>query len=423
MVQVMQLSLFLMILLSLSCGTIPLEGSVNPISLFAAALTFVGMTAVIQLTGNKAIRATQRDQAEGIDSNVANRLDRNLERCRWLSIAAVVICLRYWGLVSIITESPLLKHSLALQSLLLLTPGTFLTIHCLVTAERFSAHAASQPVGTFQCLSRTASKIRFLLGTSVFPIFMLLGFIDLIGVLPLHESYAAVLNIGLVILFILLVLPWIAARFMDTKPVNGPDHQWITHLTQAAGLGPIDIAIWNTNKRNMNAVVIGFISPFRKLLLSDRIVEKLPRKQLAMVILHEVAHLNRRHLPLRMLSIIPIWTTAAAISPWFETSQWFAPTGSVCCIILTMLTLGWVSHRTEHDADLEACRLAASLSEHVDDLPASFEEAGRELSRALLEVTNERTVARKSSWMHPGVLARINTMRADRRNSTIVSVS
>lgn len=427
MVQVMQLSLFLMILLSLSCGTIPQDSQINSISWAGSILTLFGMAIVIQLVGNLAIKAARRDHTNGINSDAASRLDRNLERCRWASIAAVVISLRYWGLAEATADLPWVKHSLALQSLVLLTPGTLLMMFCIMTAERFSAHALNTltktPTNTFRCLMSSAPKIRFLLGTSLFPILMLLGFIDVIQILPLHDSYTAVLNIGLVVIFLILVLPWTAVRFMDTTPIAGVEQKWIKGLTQAAGLGKIEVAIWNTNKRNMNAVVVGFVSPFRKLLLSDQLIERLPRTQLAMVILHEAAHLKRRHLPLRMLSIIPIWGTAAAISPWFETSQWFAPTGSISCILLTLLTLRWVSHRTEHDADIEACRIAASLSDQFNELPDSFEQAGRELSRALLEVTSERTSSRKSSWMHPGVLARISTMRANREKSVVLGIS
>ncbi|MCH1494643.1 MAG: M48 family metalloprotease [Rubripirellula sp.] len=419
----MQLSLFLMILLSLSCGTIPQDSQIHSISWAGSILTLFGMATVIQFVGNREIKAARRDHTNGIKSDAASRLDRNLERCRLASIAAVVISLRYWGLAEAAADLPWVSQSLALQSLLLLTPGTLLMIFCLMTAERFSAHALNTPTNTFPFLIRSAPKIRFLLGTSLFPILMLLGFVDLIRNLPLHDSYAAILNIGLVVIFLILVLPRTAVRFMDTTPIDGVDKKWIKGLTQAAGLGQIDVAIWNTNKRNMNAVVVGFVPQFRKLLLSDQLIERLPRTQLAMVILHEAAHLKRRHLPLRMLSIIPIWGTAAAISPWFETTQWFAPTGSISCILLTLLTLRWVAHRTEHDADIEACRLATSLSDQFNELPDSFEQAGRELSRALLEVTSERTSSRKSSWMHPGVLARISTMRANREKAALLGIS
>jgi Zn-dependent protease with chaperone function len=410
MEQVMQLSLFLMILLSLSSGTIRSNDFDNGFSLLASLLAVACVASMIHWFGNQAILAIEANQAGPAEA--AKRLERRLGLCRWIALATIVFCLHFLGLGSEIVHSTFLKHSLALQSLLLLLPGTFLFLFMVFTAERFEWKSNRWEVSDKNRFVHIMSKFRFILGTSLFPILLLLGFIDVIAILPLDPTYAGTLTIGLVLIFIALILPWIAGRFIDTKPLSEGDSKWISDITRAAGLGNIDIAIWNTNKKSINALVIGFVSPFRKLLVSDQLISQLPRKQVAMVVLHEAAHLKRKHLPIRMASIVPIWGIAALISPWFEQTEWFSAIGSVLCISLTLLTLRWVAHHTEHDADLEACRLAASMATSVADIPADQDEAGRQLCKALLAVTTERSSAKRSSWMHPGVLARIQTMRA-----------
>ena len=421
MEQVMQLSLFLTILLSLSCGTITTDASTGRFPIVGSVLILVMITSIMHLLGNRAIHAVQNDLFA--KQAIANRLESQLACLRWISLMAVFACLVKFGLASLIANSRFTEHSLALQSLLLLLPGTILNLYCIYTAERFNWNTRSSSLNRRDQIKLVLTKFRFVLALGIFPILILLGLIDLVGLLPLDSGYAATLTFGLVILFITLVSPSIASYFIDTEPLDNEQKQWVNHLTNAAGLGKIQIAVWNTNLSSMNALVVGFVSPFRKLLISDALVAALPRKQLAMVILHEAAHLKRKHLPIRMASIIPIWLVAAGIAPWFQNNAWFAPLASLICVILTIMTLRWVAHHTEHDADLEACRLAAKIGTLIDDIPTNQAEAGRELSRALLTITSERASAKKTSWMHPGVLARIQAMRADHQPTFLTTNS
>ena len=408
-VSVMQLTYFLAIILSLSCGTIPSATTDRPFGLLGAFLPIIAMMLIMHYQGDRRIKAEVATE-EG-DTSQRVLLERSLGLSSWLSLGAVLLCLRTLGFASAITGNTLLKHSLALQSFFLLLPGTVLILFSVYTMERFEGARSNESLGYGACLRQCGGKFKFMTGTSLFPILMLLGMIDLTSLLPLNASYASALNLGLVLIFIALILPWVAGRFIETQPIGSEQLAWIQKITKATGLPNLEIAIWNTRGRTMNAAVIGFVSPFRKLIISDRLASELTQKQLSMVILHEAAHLKRKHLPLRMVSIIPIWGAAAAMAPWFEHSPWYAPTASLACIVSTLVTLRWVAHHTEYDADLEACRLAVEVSKTVDEVPSSRSEASRELCRALLMVTAHRSAAKKSTWMHPGVMARITTMR------------
>jgi Zn-dependent protease with chaperone function len=161
----------------------------------------------------------------------------------------------------------------------------------------------------------------------------------------------------------------------------------------------------------MNAMVAGFFPGARALLLSDRLLSELPRDQVAMVVLHEAAHVRRFHVPLRMLSVLPAWAVGAAVTKAASESQWAAIIGSAAAIALTMLILRLVAYRTEFDADVQACKLAADVHGTIDGIPASRREAAESLAKALHRVTFEQPAARKATWLHPGLEDRVDVMR------------
>ena len=134
-----------------------------------------------------------------------------------------------------------------------------------------------------------------------------------------------------------------------------------------------------------------------------------------MVVLHEAAHLRRRHVPIRMLAILPAWGAGALVTRMVGQQSWAVAAGSVVGILLTMLILRIVAYRTEHDADVQACQLAAEISGQVENVPPSYELASEALSAALMRVTFEHPGGRRATWLHPGVAERVAWMRRQRR--------
>lgn len=168
-------------------------------------------------------------------------------------------------------------------------------------------------------------------------------------------------------------------------------------------------------------MVAGFVPPLRTLLISDRALDELPRSELSMVILHEAAHLRRFHVPLRMLTIVPAWLLGAFISRLADGHSWAMATGSAVAIAMTLVTLRIAAIRTEQDADVQACQLAAQMTGSVRDVPTSYEDAANALSSALLRITVETPSARKASWLHPGVSRRIANMQVFATRQTVFS--
>ena len=174
-------------------------------------------------------------------------------------------------------------------------------------------------------------------------------------------------------------------------------------------------------------MIAGLLGRFRVLLLSDRLVQDLSREELAMVVLHEVAHARRFHVPLRIASLAPAWLLGAgierglrheSIAGWQQASwatQWAGILGSAASILATILILRWVSYRSEFDADAVACRLAPAVAVDCPQVPATEAEAQKCLASALLQVTADHPSSRKPTWLHPGLTDRINSFSAAER--------
>ena len=124
------------------------------------------------------------------------------------------------------------------------------------------------------------------------------------------------------LLFVPLGLPWLIRHLFKTSRLDRSTETWIEQIMTAAGLKRTRIVRWHTGRRSFNAMVAGFIPPLRTLLVSDRLLDELPREQVAMVVLHEAAHLRRFHVPTRMLTIVAAWLLGGLIThlagdhPW-----------------------------------------------------------------------------------------------------------
>ncbi|EMI16850.1 peptidase M48 Ste24p [Rhodopirellula maiorica SM1] len=214
------------------------------------------------------------------------------------------------------------------------------------------------------------------------------------------------------------------SRLFKTCALDADTEIWVASVLSAAGLHRTKMVRWQTEGNSFNALITGFVPPLRTLLLSDRLLDELPREQVAMVVLHEAAHLRRRHVPLRMSSILPAWAVGAMVTHFAGQASWAMVAGSVMAIALTLVMLRWVAYRTEFDADVQACQLAEQIGSSVEAVPSTYAAAAETLSRALIRVTADHPAARKPTWLHPGVVDRIEFMRRQRiipNNSSVTA--
>lgn len=415
----MHLYFFLLVVLSLSCASLPpVETSLQQATLASGCM----LTALVLLCHIAARNCARQITREQIDARLgADLLDRQMTAFRWLGLGIVILCLAGFGLATATVQTPYLSDILFLQAVILLIPGLTITLATWSSEQYYRGlaglidnHPSLHAIYLWQRFRGTVAWL-------VLPILLLLGMTDLIKVLPIGEASAAIITTLALVLFVPLGLPWLIRHLFKTSRLDKPTEQWIDEIMIAAGLKRTRIVCWQTGNRSFNAMVAGFVPPLRTLLISDRALNELPRSELSMVILHEAAHLRRFHVPLRMLTIVPAWLLGGLITRFAEGHSWAMAAGSGVAIAMTLITLRIAAIRTELDADVQACQIAAEIADRVRDVPRSYEDASVALSNALLRITVESPSARKASWLHPGVSQRLANLQSHAVSQTSFS--
>lgn len=408
----MHLYFFLVVIVSLSCGSLP-PSEVSPLRAGAATVAMVAAWIILCHVGARIcathVRAEKLDPLLG-----AELLERQLAAFRWIGLGVVVLCLGGFGLARTLDTVPLLEASIFLQAIILLMPGLAITAGTWSAEHHYGVMLEYTNGGLRNHAESVWHSFRGGIAWLIGPVLILFGLSDLIGALPVTDSVVTWLTVVMILLFVPLGLPWLIRHLFATCPLNESTDSWIRQLITSVGLRQTRAVRWNTGGRTFNAMVTGFIPPLRTLLLSDRLLDELPRQQMAMVVLHEAAHLRRRHVPIRMLAVLPAWVAGVGVTQIAGQQPWAVAAGSVVGILLTMLILRVVAYRTEHDADVHACRLAVEISSQVEHVPATYQCASEALAAALMRVTFDHPAGRKATWLHPGVAERVAWMRRQR---------
>lgn len=406
----MQLYSFLMLIVSLGCGSLPpTEASLLQSATASAALVLVWtlLCHVAARTCANQVRSEKIDPIVGSDL-----LEKQLNVFRWLGLGVALFCLAGFGLAGAIARIPVVESSAFLQAILLLIPGIVLTAGTWSAEHLYGVLMGYTPRGVHNYLNSMQMTFRSGIGWLLIPVLLLLGMNDAIAMLPISERAASGINATAILLLITVGVPLLIHRLFKTKPLQETNAAWVNELLAAAGVAGTRAVRWETGGRTYNALVAGFVPPLRTLLISDRLIDELPRSQVAMVVLHEAAHLRRRHMPLRMLAILPAWGSGALVTGLAGDHTWAMAGGTVFGILMTLLLLKIVAYRTEHDADVQACRMAEKMAGVVPDVPATYDEAADALSAGLWRVTADQPKSRKPTWLHPGVSERVARMQS-----------
>ncbi len=211
------------------------------------------------------------------------------------------------------------------------------------------------------------------------------------------------------------VLPFLMTMLWTTEKLSDDSRSQMLRRTWVhAGGDPRAIRLWKTDSSIANAMVIGWCRPFRFLLISDLLLEKLAPDELRMIVLHEAAHCRRWHSWLRLL---PVWTMTIPIVAshnhdfmlqTFGGLPWANPLAQPILILFSIfwmcLLLSWIARWTEFDAD----RIAVELAGYQRSMIAQ-QSAARVLIRALRKLTPTALVG-KESWLHPSLDRRIKSL-------------
>ena len=194
-----------------------------------------------------------------------------------------------------------------------------------------------------------------------------------------------------------------------------------------------EILVWRTHGMVINAAVLGFLAPFRYVLLTDALLESLPSAQVEAVMAHEIGHVRKRHMPWLLATMIAaIGFVSSALVYLYElalhahTPTSVAPYSQPLIIAIStiagLLVFGWVSRRFERHADAFAVQHLSGVSATDPDSQRApiTEDAALTMSAALAAVADLNHVPqRRWTWRHGSILGRrrailtLATRRAD----------
>lgn len=222
---------------------------------------------------------------------------------------------------------------------------------------------------------------------------------------------------GALLLFVLV--PVIVPVLLGLRRLApGPLRDDLEALAREARVEVREIWVWPTDGLVANAAVMGVLPRLRCVMLSDCLLECMPREQVRAVMAHELGHVARRHLPWMLVVVLACWIAATALAtplvsaaaerlaaaegaPSIDEVAHAASLvrdGSV--LALGLLAFGFASRRFERQADSFAVQLLSGREGSAAATPAAIDAmVGALGSVALL---NHVPPARHS-WRHGSI--------------------
>ncbi|MEM7623458.1 MAG: M48 family metalloprotease [Planctomycetota bacterium] len=158
-----------------------------------------------------------------------------------------------------------------------------------------------------------------------------------------------------------LALSPLSLRYVwDAVPIrSGELHDDIALMCRSHRVRISAVLVWRTGGTVVNAAVAGLLPFVRYMVLSDALLEQMPRRAVEGVAAHEIAHVKHHHLAWLALTVMacvtalgtPLgWLTGVAVLSGID-----AATASVAAGVVTLAAalgaLGYVSRRFEWQAD------------------------------------------------------------------------
>ncbi len=291
-----------------------------PFSLPHALLLFVGLSVLFAAY----TRAQFQLLLRSVDKESRTRLDHRfgLLVTRHSIYSLVLLAIDIWGL-----HLPAYLNSIQWLSLVptlsaLLFLLLFVGYLTIVWAFSFDAHRHIYHTDISRSTyvySNAAFSVPILI-----PWTLLFGITDIIRLLPFEwpkqilDSTAGQTGYFLVFLLVAaLFAPILIKRFWRCHPLEaGLQRSRIEALCSRAGVGYADIVYWPIfGGRMITAGVMGLVSRFRYILVTDALMQILTADEIDQVIAHEIGHVKRKHLLLYLLFFIGFMLISYSVSP------------------------------------------------------------------------------------------------------------
>ncbi len=194
-----------------------------------------------------------------------------------------------------------------------------------------------------------------------------------------------------------LTLPALLRRTWDTVALPpGRARQALEDFARHTGFRFRELLVWRTGHQMANAAVVGVGAGQRVVVFSDLLLAQLPLRELVAVMAHEVGHAARHH----VLTFIA-WSAALflglelalRLSP--EPSELVLALAALGAVALWWLGFGWLSRRSELEADLYAMETTGDVQAMV----------------SALEIVGGPHARSKDSWRHFSTARRIEFLQ------------
>lgn len=204
------------------------------------------------------------------------------------------------------------------------------------------------------------------------------------------------------ILLVLFVSPIMFAFILPARRMK--DHELfesVMHVAKRAGVRLSSILVWNTKGRMMNAMAVGVLPTLKTIIVTDKLVTHLTRKEFFAVTLHEIGHHRYWHIPFLWGTVISaILCSDRLFGHMLTVELWYV---SLAKLPIVLVVLMIVSRQFERQADVYS---AAHLSNMQDSATITSEAAGM-MSSALSTIASTHNISpSKNDLLHGSIASR-----------------
>lgn len=215
------------------------------------------------------------------------------------------------------------------------------------------------------------------------------------------------------VLACLVVAPALMCIAWDTVRIDaGAVHDSVRRVIARYRVRVRGPLLWRTHGSMLNGAVIGLLWPFRYLLLTDALIERLSGPQFEAVVAHEIAHIRLRHVPWMGAGVLAcVLALGAGVEILARSTPSLGADGATLPVTLatlglTLLAFGWISRRFEWQADAFAARhLSSALPSESDGAAVITPEAVAAMRSALGSVADLNGLPRRRFDFRHGSVA------------------
>ncbi len=430
----MQLVVVILVATVLLEARAPSDMPVRPWWALAAAVLPAALAVAWQaILVRRALRALDAGQGRGL--RLADRAERAMRHVGWWAVAglagATVGCRWLAAVRSVIGDWPAIDEAIALlPGFLAMTASWWVheplerRIRDAALVRRLDEGMPIPPAPTR--LAFTLSRVRTNLLLLIAPLLTVLAIGESLAPLVrrwVGEQAALSANEATTLVaaaLVYVVSPWIARLVLALRPLPpGELRSDLLEVCRLAGVKVREILYWDTHHAMVNGAVMGVVAPVRYVMLTDALLELLPRDELRAVMAHEIGHVRRHHLPWMVLTLLALLSVASLVVGWPLEAlyRWLARNGTseanlraivpwldygsaVAAGLLALLAFGWVSRRFERQADTFAVQHLSESAGSPDVTPGAVAA----MAGALGSVARFAGVdPQRPSWRHGSI--------------------